>query len=218
MTDEPLNLPPQLERDAIPHPILTRNPLKRLYGWVLSWAHHPMGTWALAVIAFVDSSVFPIPGLFLQVALSMERPKRSWWYACVDTFSSVLGAIVGYYIGYALWESVGVRLIGEASKAEMGGWLKENAFLYLLLYSFVPLPYKVATIGSGVFHNTVPLWLLLVASTIGRGTRFFGLAALCYFWGRRVKDFIDRYFNLVTLALGLLAAAVLVALNLIFKR
>ena len=213
--DEPL---PQPEKDALPHPVLTRNPLKRLYGWVLSWAHHPMGTWALAAIAFVDSSVFPIPGLFLQIALSMERPKRSWWYACVDTSSSVLGAIVGYYIGYALWSSVGVHLISETAKAQIGDWFGPHAFVFLLLYSFVPLPYKLATIGSGVFHDRVPLWLLLVASTIGRGARFFGLAALCFFRGRRMKDFIDRYFNLVTLVLGVLGVAALAAWELFLKK
>src|SRR5436189_370321 len=86
-----------------------KNILRRLYHWILSWANHPWGTVALAVFAFLDSFVFPIPPLFLQVALSLERPKRSFWYAFVDTTASVLGAIAGYWIGYALWDSIGVK-------------------------------------------------------------------------------------------------------------
>jgi membrane protein YqaA with SNARE-associated domain len=215
---EPLPLPPQPEKDAIPHPALTRNPLKRLYGWVLSWAHHPAGTWALAAIAFIDSSVFPIPGLFLQIALSMERPKRSWWYALVNTVASVAGAVVGYGIGYALWESVGIHVIGPDGPKAVAAKLKEfGIFPFLMIYSFIPFPYKIATIGSGVLHDTVPLWVLLVASTIGRSLRFFLLASLTYFKGRAVKEFIDRYFNLVTLAVALLVAGVLVVLKLASK-
>lgn len=217
MTD-PLPMPPEPAKDAIPHPVLTRNPLKRLYGWVLSWAHHPAGTWALAGIAFIDSSVFPIPGLFLQIALSMERPKRSWWYAFVNTVASVAGACVGYAIGYALWESIGVHIIGEAGRTKCAEWLKAwGVFPALTIYSFVPLPFKIATIGSGVLHDTVPLWLLLAASTLGRSLRFFLLATITYFKGRAVKDFIDRYFNLVTLAVALLVAGVLVVLRLASK-
>src|SRR4029079_17389111 len=96
---------------AIPAP--SRNPLRRLYHWILSWANHPWGTAALAVFAFLDSFVFPIPPLFLQVALSLERPKRSFWYALVDTVPSIIGAAAGYYIGLTLWGSIGVKIIGE---------------------------------------------------------------------------------------------------------
>jgi len=196
-----------------PPPVATpgRNPLRRLYCWILSWAHHPWGTAALAVFAFVDSSVFPIPPLFLQVALSLERPRRSFWYAFVDTAASVAGAVVGYAIGYFLWDAVGVRLVGELSPA-LRGELQEGAFQVTLVYSFVPLPYKLITIGSGFLH--LNLAVLLLASTIGRSLRFFALGALCYWWGPPVRIFIERYFNWVCLGIGLLVAAVLGALRL----
>lgn len=188
-----------------------RNPLRRLYRWILSWAHHPGGTWALAVFAFVDSSIFPIPPLFLQVALSLERPRRSFGYALVNTAASVAGAVLGYAIGYFLWDALGVRLVGELSP-ELRRRLQEGAFQVTLVYSFVPLPYKIITIGSGFLH--LDLAVLLVASMIGRSLRFFGLGALCYFWGPPVKVFIERYFNWVCLGIGLLVAAILGILKL----
>jgi membrane protein YqaA with SNARE-associated domain len=200
----------------------TRNPLRRCYRWILSWAHHPAGTWALAVFSFLDSFVFPIPPLFLQVALSLEKPKRSFWYAFVDTAASVLGSIVGYLVGMLLYDSLGGWIIRtwhmEAAFKTAGEEFGSNAFAFILVYSFLIFPYKVITIASGVFHDQVPLPTLLLASTIGRGWRFFLLGALCYFRGPRVKVFIEKYFNLVCLGIGLLVAGVLVAMKLYAGR
>ena len=198
-----------------------RNPLKRLYRWVLGWANHPAGTWALAVFAFIDSSVFPIPPLFLQVALSLERPRRSFWYAIVDTVASVAGAALGYYIGYALNETVGrwiIEVNGLTAYFEgIGRKFGDNAFPFILFWSFLPFPYKVITIGSGVFSDQVSLPMLLVASTIGRSARFFLLALMTFVWGRRVKELIDRYFNWVTLGIGVLVAVVIILMKVILK-
>lgn len=194
----------------------SRNPLRRLYAWILSLAHHPLGTWALAVFSFLDSFIFPIPPLFLQVALSIERPRRSFWYAFVDTAASVLGSIVGYGIGLFLYDTLGQWVIEtwrmQAAFETAGKEFKANAFVFILLYSFLPFPYKVITIASGVFQ--VPLPTLLLASTVGRGWRFFGLAALCFFMGPRVKTFIERYFNWVCLGVGALVAGVLLTMKL----
>jgi len=193
----------------------SKNPLRRLYHWILSWANHPWGSAILAVLAFLDSSVFPIPPLFLQVALSLERPKRSFWYAFVDTTASVLGAVAGYWIGYALWNSVGVRIIGPISP-DVEKMLRENAFGVTILYSFIPLPFKLITLSSGFFH--LSLVTLLVASTLGRSARFFALGVLCYVYGPRAKGFIERHFNGVCLAVGVLIAAALVVLKVVLKR
>ncbi len=202
-------------------PLATRNPLKRFYRWILSWAHHPAGSWALSVFSFLDSFIFPIPPLFLQVALSIERPRRSYWYAAVNTAASVLGSIVGYGIGWFLFDSVGRLLVGlfggDDAFARAGGRLRESAFLWILLYSFVPLPYKLITIASGLFHDFVPLQTLLLASTVGRGCRFFLLGTLCFAFGPRVKDFIEKYFNGVCLAVGLLVAALVAVFKVLLK-
>jgi membrane protein YqaA with SNARE-associated domain len=196
---------------APPPPPPSRNPLRRCYAWILSWAHHPAGTWALAVFAFLDSFIFPIPPLFLQVALSLERPRRSFWYAFVDTTASVLGAVAGYWIGYAFWDLIGVRIVGPIPEP-MRLKLQNNAFVVTLLYSFIPLPFKLITLGSGFLQLSLPV--LLLASTLGRSARFFALGALCFFYGPRVKIFIERYFNAVCLGIGVLVAAVLAVLKL----
>jgi membrane protein YqaA with SNARE-associated domain len=217
----PASPAPPSGEGAVPVELPTRNPLKRLYRWILSWANHPAGTWALAVFAFIDSSVFPVPPLFLQVALSLEKPRRSFWYAFVDTAASVAGAVLGYYIGYALYDTVGqwiIRVNGlEAEFMGVGRRFGDNAFPFILFWSFLPFPYKVITIGSGVFHDQVGLGVLLVASTIGRSARFFMLGLLTFVWGRGVKTFIDRYFNWVTLGIGLLVAVILLLMKVILK-
>ena len=195
-------------------PTPSRNPLRRLYHWILSWANHPWGTVALAVFSFLDSFVFPIPPLFLQVALSLERPKRSFWYALVDTTASVLGAVAGYWIGYALWDSVGIRIVGELSP-ERRSMLAQNQFVVTLVYSFVPMPFKFITLGSGFLH--LNLVTLLIASTLGRSARFFALAVVCYAYGARARTFIERHFNGVCLAVGALLAVILVLVKVILK-
>jgi membrane protein YqaA with SNARE-associated domain len=193
----------------------TRNLLKRLYRWILSWAYHPAGTWALAVFSFLDSAIFPIPPLFLQVALSLEKPRRSFWYATVNTVASVLGACLGYAIGYFALYWLFKPLVGEITP-ELQAKLRDNAFWLTLLYSFVPLPYKLITIGSGILH--LNLATLLVASTIGRAGRFYLLATVTFFWGAGARDFIDRWFNWVLVGIAALVVGVLLFLKFVVAR
>jgi len=170
----------------------SRNPLRRLYHWILSWANHPWGSAALALFSFLDSFVFPIPPLFLQVALSLERPKRSFWYATVDTVPSILGAAAGYYIGHMFWGSIGVKIVGDIPEGTRT-ILEHNQFLITILYSFIPLPFKLITLGSGFLHLSITT--LLIASTLGRSARFYALGAICFFYGNRARDFIEKHFN-----------------------
>ena len=197
---------------AAPAAAPTKNPLRRLFHWILSWANHPWGTVALAVFSFLDSFVFPIPPLFLQVALSLERPKRSFWYAFVDTLPSVIGAAAGYYIGLTLWGSVGVKIVGEIPHG-FRDLMVSHQFLITILYSFIPLPFKIITLGSGFLH--LNLATLLIASTLGRSSRFFALGAICYFYGDRAKEFIERHFNRACLILGVMLALIVVGAKLI---
>jgi membrane protein YqaA with SNARE-associated domain len=212
----PASAPP-----SVPAARSSRNPLRRVYHWILSWANHPWGAFVLGVLSFLDSFIFPIPPLFLQVALSLEKPRRSFFYAFVDTASSVVGSVLGYLIGYGLYASVGKWIIGtwhlQANFDFAGQMFQKNAFVFILIYSFIPFPYKVITIASGVFHNYVGLPTLLFASTIGRGWRFFLLGALCHFWGLRLRNFIEKYFNWVCLGIGVLVVGVLVVMKLFFR-
>ena len=202
-----------------PTPPRSRNPLRRLYAWILTWAHHPLGTWALAFFAFVDSSIFPVPPLFLQVALSLERPRRSWWYATVDLVGSILGAVIGFLIGALLYESVGKWVIEtwgyQKQFDRFGSWIHDHGFWFTLLYSFVPFPYKVITIGTGFFGGSLPM--LLVASSIGRALRFYALAAVCFWGGKKAKDFIDRRFNQVLIGIALFVLLVIFIMKVGFQ-
>jgi membrane protein YqaA with SNARE-associated domain len=199
---------------APPPPPPSKNPLRRIYHWILSWANHPWGTVVLAVFSFLDSFIFPIPPLFLQVALSLERPKRSFWYATVDTVPSILGAAAGYYIGLTFWSNVGVRIIGDFPEAYRK-ILENNQFLITLLYSFIPLPFKLITLGSGFLK--LSLATLLIASTLGRSARFYALGAICFFYGNRARDIIDKHFNRACLLGGVALALIVVIGKLIQK-
>lgn len=184
--------------------------LRRLYDWVLHWANTPYGTPALALIAFVESSFFPIPPDVLQIALSASRPKRSFFYAFISTAGSVAGAIVGWFIGYTLWTTASgffytyVPGITPESMAYVGELYHDNAALALFGAAFTPIPFKVFAIAAGVFSEYVSLQTLIIMSIIGRSVRFFLVATCMYFFGPHVKVFIERYFNILSLVLFVL--------------
>lgn len=178
----------------------SRNPLRWLYDWVLSWAHHRFGTAALAILSFSESSFFPIPPDVLQIALSMERPKRSYFYAMVSVIASVLGAFLGWVIGAALWtwlEPVFVpHIISPTNIDKVREAFQTWGFLALFAAAFTPIPFKVFTITAGMMRMNLPAFF--IASLIGRGARFFLVATLFYFFGPSVKTFIDRWFGFLT--------------------
>ncbi len=180
--------------------------LKRLYLWVLSWAESKYGTAALAFLAFIEAWLFPIPPDVLQLALSLGRPKRSFWYAFVAVCFSVAGGIFGYFIGTFLFDTVGWPLIIALGYQEhffiVGELFKENAFLAIAASAITPLPYKVFTIGAGFWGIGLPV--LIFASAVGRGIRFFFLAVLTYFFGRQVRSIIEQYFSWLMVAVFVL--------------
>lgn len=186
---------------------------RRMYDWVLSLAHHKHATSSLFVLSFTESSFFPIPPDVLQIALTLERRERAWWYAGVSTVASVLGGIAGYLIGMWGWDAVGpfffehVKGFTPENFATLQSQYEKFAFLAILGAAFTPIPYKVFTITAGVFG--VPIWVLVVASVLGRGGRFYAVAAIVWIFGPPAKRFIERYFNVLTLAfMALLVLAV----------
>lgn len=184
-------------------------PLRRLYDWVLGWSEHRYGTAALAGIAFAESSFFPIPPDVLLIPLALGRPSRSLGYAAVCTAFSVLGGLLGYALGYALFSSVGRPLLELYGAMEayrhVGAMYNENLVLALGAAGFTPIPYKVFTIAAGSF--AVPLLPFVVISAASRGARFFLVAGLLYLWGERVRSFIDRYFNVLSVVFFALLVA-----------
>ena len=184
--------------------------LKALYLWVLHWADTPYGTPALFVLSFAESSFFPIPPDVLQIALSVSKPRRSFYYAAVSGVASVLGGLLGFFIGYALWSALGgfftayVPGCSPENIAYVGGLYQDNAFLAILGAAFTPIPYKVFTISAGIFHEYVPLGVLILASTLGRFARFYAVAVCIFFFGPSVKSVLDKYFEVAALVLFIL--------------
>lgn len=200
------------EEQTAPGP---RGVLGDLYRWVLHWAQTPYGTAALAVVAFVESSFFPIPPDILLIALAVSAPKRSFWYASVCTVGSVVGGVFGWAIGHFLYEQVGIHIIQSLHYEHyfelVGSYYTQNAFFYIFVAAFTPIPYKVFTIAAGVFE--IPLWTLIAASLLGRAGRFFLVGGLIYLFGERVRAFIEKYLNLLTVILIGLAFLGIVAIR-----
>tara|TARA_Y100000294_G_scaffold134783_1_gene127449 strand:- start:890 stop:1519 length:630 start_codon:yes stop_codon:yes gene_type:complete len=174
---------------------------RKLYDWVLSWAYKKYSSAALFVLAFAESSFFPIPPDILQIALSVSKPKKSFFYALISSIGSVLGGIFGYFIGLFLFDSIGSFIINtlgyEAQFQAVGNLYSSYAFFAILASAFTPIPYKVFTIAAGFWQ--VGLLPLITASIIGRSARFFIVATLIYFFGPKIKESIDKYFNLLTI-------------------
>lgn len=182
---------------------------RRLYDWVLSLAHHRHSTLALFLLSFTESSFFPIAPDVLQIALTLERRNKAWLYASVSAVGSVLGGILGYAIGMGIWELASGfffrYVFSEQVFNQVGNLYKTWDFWAVFVAAFTPIPYKVFTIAAGVFQISFPMFVL--ASVVGRSSRFFLVAALLWFFGPRIKQLIEKYFNLLSITLVVLLAS-----------
>jgi len=183
-----------------------RNIMRRLYDWVLHWADTPYGTPALFVIAFMESSFFPIPPDVLQIALSAGKPKRSFYYATITLIGSITGAFLGYFIGFALWEALhGVfipYLFSQKTFDDVQKLYADNAFWAIFTAAMTPIPYKVFTIAAGV--GQISLLTLLFASIVGRGMRFYLVALFLWLFGPVVRNWLEKYFEIIAVAFAVL--------------
>lgn len=189
------------EAPPTPHPVVARaGVVRRLYDWVLHWASTRYAFAALLVVAFTESSFFPVPPDVLLIAMAMAAPARGFVLAAWCTLASVMGGMLGYGIGYGLMDVVGCRLVALYNGVAVFDWLAEEFTTYNFWAVFVaavtPIPYKIFTITAGAVHADFATFLL--ASALGRPVRFFAVAALIYFFGPPVRRFIDRYFNLLS--------------------
>ncbi len=185
------------------------NPLKRLYLWVLSWADSSFGGLALFFIAIAESSFFPIPPDVLLIALGISRPTKVFQYALISSVGSVLGGIIGYFIGYAFYETIGEVIINFYNAQEYFNAIalkyQDNAFLAIAIAGFTPIPYKVFTISAGFCR--IDLAIFIIASILSRSARFFLVAGILRLGGERAKQSVDRYFNLLTIIFAILLVA-----------
>ncbi len=190
-----------------------KNIMRRLYDWVLGWSESRWGEVALFVLAFAESSFFPVPPDVLLIALCLGKPQKALRYALICTVGSVLGGMGGYAIGYFLWQNAAGESTGLAQ------WCYEHLFSqekfdavhqmfdkwdFWIIFTagFTPIPYKLFTIAGGVFGINLPMFV--VASIVSRGMRFFIISGLIWKFGAPIKSVIDKYFNWIAIAFTVL--------------
>lgn len=192
--------------------------LKKLYHWVLGWAETPYGTWALFILAFCESSFFPIPPDVLLIALCVAIPAKSFRYAFVCSAGSVLGGILGYIIGWNFMAAIGDKIIVFYGLTEKVEYIRNLYNTYdawaIGIAGFTPVPYKVFTITAGAFKINFPVFV--AASALSRSARFFIVGGLIYRFGSGIQSFIDRYFNVLATAFTVLLVAGFVAVKFLF--
>jgi membrane protein YqaA with SNARE-associated domain len=192
--------------------------MRRVYDWTMRTASHRKAPQALFWVAFVESSVFPIPPDVMLIPMVVAKRAKAWLYATICTVGSVLGGIVGYAIGYYLYETVGQWLINvyglaaqfEAYRAAYNEW----GLWIILIKGFTPIPYKLVTIASGA--AAFDFWVFVAASVATRGARFFLVSALLYWFGEPIREFIERRLTLLTTAFVVLLVGGFIAVKYLF--
>lgn len=186
-----------------------------VYSWTREQARGPHARWWLTGVSFSEASFFLIPPDVLLVGIllsSVQRPRWKYW-ASVTTLSSVVGGIFGYIIGVGLFDLVGQPIVDfynlQSEVQTVGLWFNQNAFWAVFISAFTPIPFKVFTISAGLFR--IHLGMFVIASLLGRGIRFFGIAYIMKLYGREMLRVIMRYFNIISLII----IAIIVALLLI---
>jgi membrane protein YqaA with SNARE-associated domain len=173
--------------------------IRRLYDWTMGLAAHPRAYWALAAVAFVESSIFPIPPDVLMIPMILAARHRAFHIAALATLASVAGGALGYLIGHGFMETIGQPVLEFYGKTEsfddlaarfnaMGGWA-------VLIAGVTPFPYKVITIFSGA--TGLDFTLFMGISALARAGRFFVVAALLWRFGAPIRDFIERRLGLM---------------------
>jgi membrane protein YqaA with SNARE-associated domain len=191
--------------------------LRKLYDWCIAAAHKPYANWLMGLVSFVESSFFPVPPDAMLIPMALARPEKAYFYAGLCTVTSVAGGVLGWVIGYFLYESLGLwlmQLYGYGNKVEAfrqayvewGTWI-------ILLKGVTPIPYKIVTIASGFAEY--PLVPFIFLSFIARGMRFYLVAFLIHRYGPRAREIIEKRLGFwvtvstLTLLLGIVAAVYL---------
>lgn len=175
--------------------------LRPLYDYIMSLAQHPRAAWALAAISFIESSVFPIPPDVMLIPMVIAKKAKAWAYAAICTVSSVIGGMAGYAIGFYLFDALGKPLLdfyGYGEKfTDFASQYNDYGAWIVFIAGITPFPYKVITIASGV--TQLNILIFMISSVLARGLRFYIVAALLYWFGPPIRDFIERRLGLVTL-------------------
>ena len=184
--------------------------IRKLYDWVLSLAEKPTGPRALCGISFAEASFFPIPPDVLLIPLCISKRQKALYFASLCSIFSVLGAAIGYSIGLWVWWNGSNEFSSFANFffkyipgftvdafQNIKSLYDEYNFMIIFTAGFTPIPFKLFTISAGAFHIQFPMFIL--AGLISRSARFFLVAILIKKYGEPIKEFIDKYFNILAL-------------------
>ena len=188
---------------------------RKLYIRVLEWSAHQRAPVYLAVLSAAESSVFPIPPDVMLAPMCLAKPERCWFFAALCTISSLFGGLAGYLIGLFAFSAVEPWLMGSSyanAFEQTVSAFGEHGFWYILLAGFTPVPYKIFTISAGVV--SMPLIPFLVGSALGRGGRFFLVAALIRLGGEKLEQSLRRWVDLLGWLLLAVAAVAFTAFKL----
>jgi len=189
--------------------------IKQLYEWALSWADKPSGPTALGIMSTAEASFFPIPPDVLLIPLALGKREKSYQFALICSIGSIIGASIGYGIGYWAWWASAGNFSGFAQFffdhipgfsydgfSRIQSLYEEYNFLIVFTAGFTPIPFKLFTVSAGAFEINFGLFIL--ASIVSRSARFFLVAGLIKKYGEPIREFIDNYFNLIALAFTVL--------------
>ena len=174
--------------------------LRRLYEWTIAKAAHPHAEWWLALFAFMEASFFPIPPHPLLGLMCLAEPRKAVRFGAIATAGSVVGGLLGYAIGYFLYDTVGTQLLSvlhlTASFPKAACYLREYGVEIIILKGATPIPFKLLTITAGFI--SMPLASFLFASVVSRSISFMIVGGLFRAFGAPIKRFIDKYLGLAT--------------------
>ncbi len=190
--------------------------VKQLVEWVVAWANSPYGPAALFVIAFAESSFFPVPPDTLLIPLGIANPSLALLFALVCTVGSVIGGMFGYWIGIKGGRPVALKLFGEDKVMFVQLMYQRYDVWAIFIAAFTPIPYKVFTIAAGVFVLDFKRFVL--ASIVGRGARFFLVGGAIFLFGDTIQYLIANYFEVAVSAFTLLLIGGFLVLNYVARR
>lgn len=173
--------------------------IENLINWTIHWANTPYGLYALFILSFAESSFFPIPPDLLLITLSLINPKISLFYPLICTIASVLGGMFGYCIGYFGGRPIAERLFKKEKIKLVHNYFQKYEAWAIFIAAFTPIPYKVFTIGAGVFY--INFLKFIIASLFGRGGRFFIVGTAIMLFGERAKGNFELFTIIFVLLL-----------------
>lgn len=187
--------------------------LRRLYDWTMAKAAHPRAEWWLAGFSFVEASFFPVPPHPLLGIMCLAEPKKALRFAVIATLASVLGGLLGYAIGYLVYESVGAQLLVVLGLSESfpkaACYLREYGAEIIMIKGATPIPFKLLTITAGFIEMS--LLTFVAASLVSRSISFMIVGGLFRVFGAPIKAFIDKYLGLATAGFAVLVVGGFIA-------